>query len=237
MRLAATALLALLVGCAAPQKLPSYRSPLVEAPTQPLTPEGRPSGVAGMSSPDEGGAAISGGAPDVDGEKLAATAREYLGRKVIVAEGRRFPDECTGLVRAVYAAHGVDLFAEAEQDDSGVMAIWRYARRHGLLHRDHPQPGDLVFFSETYDRNRDGRPNDGLTHVGIVDRVEPDGTVRVIHRVARGVVSYRMNVDHPTERADAHGQVLNDWLRMGKGPASSKFAGELFAGYGSIVRR
>jgi len=210
--------------CAAPARLALRRSPLVDAPRGPLTPEGRAHPLPSLDS----------GRPeaDVPGEEIAKTAREYLGARAIVADGRRFPDDCTGLVRAVFFRHGIDLFRQAE-GDSGVAAIWRYAQRHGSLHREKPRPGDIVFFNETYDRNRDGRENDGLTHVGIVDRVDADGTVLVIHRVARGVVTYRMNVERARERADARGHVLNDWLRAGK---DAKLAGELFAGYGTLAR-
>jgi hypothetical protein len=212
-----------LAACAAPAHL-ARRSPLSSAPSALLTPEGRPAPLPSMDSAQPGAAAV-------DGEALAATARELLGKKT-VPTGGQFPDDCTGLVRTVYSAHGVDLMREgAQAGENGVMAIWRYAQRHGSLHRAAPRPGDLVFFSETYDRNRDGRDNDGLTHVGLVDRVDEDGTVYVIHRVARGVVSYRMNLSHPSQRKDSQGRVVNDWLREGK---KSRLAGELFAGYGTV---
>ena len=35
-----------------------------------------------------------------------------------------------------------------------------------------PQPGDLVFFRDTSDVNNNGRPDDGITLVGVVERVE-----------------------------------------------------------------
>jgi hypothetical protein len=225
-RIARAALLLALTACAAPARLALHRSALLEAPDAPLTPEGRNSPVPSFDSGNGSGA--------VDGEAIAATARSFLGRRSVNDPGKSFPEDCTGLVRAVYARLGVDLLAEgAQPGDSGVTAIWRYARRHGQLHREAPRPGDIVFFAETYDRNRDGRENDGLTHVGVVDQVDADGTVHVIHRVARGVVSYRMNLAHPRDRQDGRGRVLNDWLREGK---QSRLAGELFAGYGTVSR-
>ena len=38
--------------------------------------------------------------------------------------------------------------------------------------------------------------------------VGQDGTVHVIHRVARGVVAYRMNLSRPGVRKDAQGRVV-----------------------------
>ena len=227
MRLGSLVLLASLAtaSCAAPERL-ARRSPLVLAPGPQLTPEGRPSPVPSMASSGAGHAGL-------DGQAVAASARELVGLPR-VPTGGRFPDDCTGLVREVYSRHGVDLMGEgAPPGGNGVLAIWRYTQRHGTLHREGPSPGDLVFFNETYDRNRDGRENDGLTHVGIVDRVDDDGTVHVIHRVARGIVSYRMNLAHPSSQKDAQGRVVNDWLRAGK---ISRLTGELFAGYGTLTR-
>ncbi|MGC4113343.1 MAG: CHAP domain-containing protein [Myxococcales bacterium] len=225
MRLAILVLISTgLAACAAPTHL-ARRSPLSQAPTALLTPEGRPAALPSMDSKDGEGVVA------IDGAAVAAAARELVGKKK-VPTGGKFPDDCTGLVRTVYEKHGIDLMSEgAEAGGNGVLAIWRYTQKHGSLHKDRPRPGDIVFFNETYDRNRDGRDNDGLTHVGIVDRVEDDGTVYVIHRVAYGVVSYRMNLAHPSQRKDAQGRVLNDWLREGK---KSRLAGELFAGYGTV---
>ncbi len=236
-----------LAGCASPERLSLRRSPMLEFSQTPLTPEGRATPLppeprfqetarrAAFGRSLEPRAVARPEIPGVDGEKLAETARGFLGRRPLAINGQTFPDDCTGLVRAVYAAHGVDLMAEGTHPgDGGASAIWRYAGRHGALHDDQPQPGDIVFYRETYDRNRDGRANDGLTHVGIVEAVEPDGTVSVIHRVARGVMRYHMNLSHPRDRRDAaSGRVLNDYLREGR---RSRFAAELFAGYATLAR-
>jgi len=152
----------------------------------------------------------------------------------MAAKGKRFPDDCTGLVRAVYASHGIDLLAEGyTPGENGVTAIYRYAARHGTLFEEGlPQPGDIVFFRETYDRNRDGRENAGLTHIGVVEEVAEGETIHVIHRVDRGVVRYRMNLARPSSRKDASGKVGNDYLRPGKKP---RLTAELFAGFARIA--
>ena len=51
-------------------------------------------------------------------------------------------------------------------------------------------PGDLVFFDNTWDYNGDGMANDPLTHVGIVERQEDDGTIVFISRVAGAIERY-----------------------------------------------
>ena len=170
-------------------------------------------------------------------DEVVGFARALVGAQHIQIEGKRFPDDCTGLVTGVYAALGVSLLGEARPGDNAVTAIYRFAQSHGRVYESGaPLPGDLVFFRETYDQNRDGRSNDGLTHVGIVEEARADGTILVIHRVKRGVVRYHMNLNSPSKRRDpATGRVLNDALRA-TGPARrAVLTGQLFAAFGSLL--
>lgn len=169
-------------------------------------------------------------------ERAVTVAQELLGKHAVVVNGRRYGDDCTGFVRAVYEPLGVNLMTEGRAGDNGVTAMWRFASSHGrVFTAGRPMPGDLVFFKETYDLNRDGRTNDGLTHIGVVEDVERDGTVLVIHRVARGVVRYRMNLNHPAQAKSASGRRLNDWLRTEAPGSKPRLTGELFAGYATLL--
>lgn len=171
-------------------------------------------------------------------ERVVAAARRLVGANAVRIDGQTYPSDCTGLVQAVYGHVGVHLLGQgAEAGDNGVTAIYRYAQRTGrIFHGGWPLPGDIVFFRETYDQNRDGRANDGLTHVGIVEEVRRDGTVNIIHRVDRGVVRYRMNLDRPTERRDSSsGLVLNDALKSPSGGKRERLTAELFAGYATLL--
>lgn len=170
-------------------------------------------------------------------ETVLATARGLMGQKQIKVSGRSWPADCTGFVEAAHSRAGVSLRGSAQKGDNGVTAFYRYAQARGRVYtRGTPRPGDLVFFRETYDRNRDGRRNDGLTHVALVDEVEPDGTVIVIHRVSRGVARYRMNLAQPQLKRDPKtGAVLNDMLRGAGAGKAPVLTGQLFAAYASIL--
>ncbi|WP_224246194.1 CHAP domain-containing protein [Hyalangium gracile] len=173
-----------------------------------------------------------------DGRELVvATARALVGQPQVRVGGRAYPSDCTGLVEAVYSQAGVPLKGTSKPGDNGVTAIYRYALNHGRVYNGgRPLPGDLVFFRETYDQNRDGRRNDGLTHVGLVDQVDADGTVTVIHRVKRGVVRYRMNLSKPGVGKDpSTGKVLNDTLRAPGQGRSFALTGQLFVAYASVL--
>jgi hypothetical protein len=168
-------------------------------------------------------------------DTAVGTAQALLGKNKIIVGGKRYGDDCTSFVRALYEPLGVDLLTEAQPGDNGVTAMWRFASRHGrIFEGGRPLAGDLVFFKETYDQNRDGQNNDGLTHIGLVEDVEADGTVLVIHRVARGVVRYRMNLSVPQVRTQ-NGKRLNDWLRTEAPGSKPRLTSELFAGFATVL--
>lgn len=170
-------------------------------------------------------------------ETVLATARSLVGKSQVVLGGRKYPSDCTGLIEGVFAQAGVTFRGTLKPGDNGVTALYRHARARGRVYTEgRPVPGDLVFFRETYDQNRDGRRNDGLTHVGLVDTVAADGTVTVIHRVRRGVVRYRMNLARPhLPRDPKTGQVLNDLLRHPGPNREPVLTGQLFAAFGSVL--
>ena len=169
--------------------------------------------------------------------RVVATARRLLGQTGVHWPGQRFPDDCSGLVLGVYASVGVSLTGAARPGDNGVTAVWRWTSSRGRLFRTgQPDPGDLVFFHDTYDRDHDGRLDDGLTHVALVESVDADGTVSIIHRVSRGVMRYRMNLARPALRTEpGSGRVLNDWLRGSSGSGRPVLTGQLFAVYGAVL--
>lgn len=174
--------------------------------------------------------------------RLAARAASLVGQSTgFQAAGERFNADCTGFVEAVYTLEGVPLRilmrSAAPGERSGVQAAYRTMERYGVVFGgggEWPAPGDLVFWRDTYDRNRNGRSDDGLTHVGIVEYVV-DGTVVFVHRGAKGVARGAMTPDRPAERS-AGGVALNSAIRSrgGRLDGVPALAGELFAGYGRL---
>jgi hypothetical protein len=171
-------------------------------------------------------------APSTLGEALARRAGELVGLTTLKGVSPALPDDCTGLARTVYESVGIDLMFDAQRVDSGVSAMYRLAYDAGALHRNTPLPGDLIFFIETYDRNRDGKRNDGLTHVAVVESVAPDGTVTFVHRAGSGVSRSHLNLLAPAQHQQGP-EVLNDWLRPKSRITRAWLTGELFAGYAS----
>ena len=167
------------------------------------------------------------------GRRVARRAATLVG---VSLERYRVPDDCSGLVRLAYQAVGIELLSHGTlPGENAVSAIYRRAQRSGALHRRQPRPGDIVFFRETYDRNRDGVRNDGLTHVGVIEAVERDGTVVFVHRGGSGVKRSRMNLRSPEQRSQG-GRVLNDYLRRAEAHERARLTSELFEGYASASR-
>ncbi len=174
-------------------------------------------------------------------QALAQVAVGFLGRSRIEVNGRLFPFDCSGLARAVYAAQGIDLYDGLGELDggNGVGRIYEHVVRHGRIHYGPTvHPGDLVFFHNTWDFNRDGSFNDPLTHVGVVETVESDGTVLFVSQVSAGIKRYRMNLKSPDRHRAGDGRVLNDYLRrkgFGDLDGIPYLSGQLFAAFGTVI--
>ena len=149
---------------------------------------------------------------------------------------RGYPDDCVGYVRHVYGALGLELIDPASYNiTGGVAAIYDTARRRGAL-KSTPHPGDLVFFIETYDRNKNGLRDDGLTHIGIVERIDSDGGLWFLHRSGHGVERSRVDMNRRDQWHDAHGGLLNDFLRVKDRSGPAMLTGQLLYGFASVRR-
>jgi hypothetical protein len=197
--------------------------------TRVVPPGGRPCCKAGGSS--------------VTRADVVRSATRLVGADVVEVNGRRVVEDCAGVARAIYLEHGVDLYSDAAGDSktNGVRLIYTHVRQYGRLHHGPiPHLGDLVFFDNTWDFNGDGKLNDPLTHVGVVERIEPDGTVVFISRVADAIERYRLNLSLPHVHKTADGRVLNDYLRRKRTTdpeETGRLTAELFAFFGTRIGR
>lgn len=174
---------------------------------------------------------------------LVDSARQLLGKglRPFHVEGKRYNADCSGYVEAVYASNGLPfrdrLFGLPRTEGGAVALIHALIQSTGFLHRDTALvlPGDLIFWDNTYDRNRNGKVDDPLTHIGIVERVDSDGTVHYLHRGSRGVAIGYLNVGHTDRQRDEAGKSLNSWVRhrrSGDPPGTRYLASQLFVAFG-----
>lgn len=167
-------------------------------------------------------------------ERAVWRAKSWVGLRSLQTVSTSVSDDCSGFTRLAYQQRNLDLLPlDLLPGENGVTAIHRKAMALGTL-RQTPRVGDLVFFRETFDKNRDGRFNDGLTHIGIVERMAPDGTVTFVHKAGGLVKRSKFNLAKPEARRDEKGRVLNDWLRRRDKRFRGYLAGELVAGFAAV---
>jgi hypothetical protein len=166
---------------------------------------------------DTDDAATDGGRVTERQRRVLQAAHEMLRSQDFVVAGRRYSYDCTGTILAIYAMAGVrlvDLFPSYR--GNGVHRLYGIADDYELLyHTNHPQPGDLIFWDNTYDKNGDKAWNDRLTHVGLVLDVKPNGTIEYVHHhYTKGVVTARMNLTDPQTYMGEDGVIVNSPMRM-----------------------
>lgn len=225
--------IATLVGCTAAPHSPRHPS-ISSEPIEPSVSVIRPSpSISAKRS------CCQAALPAPSRSAIVRTAAKLVGATTITSEGRHIAYDCAGVTRAIFLKHGIDLYDGSTEasDANGVRLIHAHMRQHGRLHQSPiPHLGDLVFFDNTWDFNGDGELNDPLTHVGVVERIDPDGTVTFISRVAAAIQRYRMNLSRPHLHKATDGRVLNDYLRR-KHPTDpddkGRLTGELFSFFGT----
>ncbi len=166
------------------------------------------------------------------GVEVAHGLEAFLGQPTLVVGDDTFRNDCSGFVNAAYAAAGRDLHG------LNSAALYELSRDEGVFHkRRRPLPGDVVFFDNTHDRNGNRRLDDKLTHVAVVERVDDDGTITLVHKGGSGVTRIVMNLRHRRQARTDDGDELNSHLRAKTKRDRRRtryLAGQLWRGFGSL---
>jgi peptidoglycan DL-endopeptidase CwlO len=164
------------------------------------------------------------------GEDVADVSVSYIGKTKLRINGTLFRYDCSGLVEAMYFAAGKPISGSAKM-------MYEQSKENRVFHKDKiPMAGDLVFFDNTHDRNKNGRRDDKLTHVAIVESVNDSGTISIIHLGSRGISRIFMNLYDPDAYKDDQGNIMNSFLRAPSKDKGPRLTGELFVGFGSLWR-
>jgi len=171
--------------------------------------------------------------------KLVEGAKYVQESQRLIINGRRFNNDCTGTVLAIYWYAGIDLMEPlVKYQGNGVNRLYLFLKdSQALVETRNPVAGDIIFWDNTYDRNGDREANDYLTHTGMVVAVEEDGTIHYVHHNYRkGIVFARMNLYRPdvyTEEVDGKPIIINSPMRMRGSPGYDKWlASELTRSFG-----
>lgn len=169
--------------------------------------------------------------PGLDPEAIAKVAESLVGKRRLFAHGQELELDSVGLVRAVFAAQGRDVFdapAFFDPTRTGVEIVYQHAAIKGRLHAHlRPSKGDLVFFGRTRDANRDG-VLDAVSHVGIVSAVAADGTATIVTTTMTKVVALPLDL---LARDDA---AKNGRLLTPAAPREPRSLAELFYTFATL---
>jgi len=162
-----------------------------------------------------------------DGRSVAKSASDMVGKTRLSVGGEHFRYDCSGFVEAVYASVGNPISGSTKM-------LFESSKEKGVYHRNkRPLPGDLAFFDNSHDRNKNGRRDDKLTHVAIVEQVDHDGAITLVHLGSRGIMRITMNLEQPKAHKSESGKVWNSFLRARrtKKDRGPRLTGELWTGF------
>jgi len=184
-------------------------------------------------------------------KKIAYWAEYFLKHKIRYAyiSGRKknIYRDCSFFVRAAYwkaTGKKIDLLkaslssgAGSYKLRTGVQFQYAYFKKKKRYTRRKPQIGDVIFFDNTYDKNRNRRRDDWLTHVGILTQKRKDGTFLFVHgnasrRIKRGYI----NIKHRSTYR-RNGKILNTFMRRRyrwEGRKAKVMTGDLARGFGGF---
>ncbi len=169
--------------------------------------------------------------------EIIKAAKKYAGKPGIY--------DCSTLVRKILNQADIVFIEEGIKNSrsrhkKGVRIIYEILARKGKIYRDYRTAGlgDLVLFNNTYDMNRNRRLDDRFTHIGIITRIDRDGTMQYLHStIGKGIIYGYLNLQHKSvyKRGD---KVLNNYLRRKSRhdrPGTKYLSGELFFAFGKVL--
>jgi len=167
-------------------------------------------------------------------QDLVKYAKRLIGVKRLSEMDGRFKNDCSGFVNGVYALMGRKIkYDFVRQGRPLSESLYLTLRDKNLTYADMPpRPADAVFFKNTLDNSYDK-----ITHVGLVEDVQEDGTVVILHYGSGRVGRIKMNLRHPYDYKNGRGEIINDYLRKrGERQSRDDLAGALYFMFGDAFR-
>lgn len=158
--------------------------------------------------------------------KAALDATKLGYPNTLKINNRNFNNDCSGLIYGIFWAAEIDLITEiSKESGNGVKRLYNVMKRNNLLHWNKlPQPGDLIFWSNTYG----SWGNNPLSHIGIVVSCDRDtGQIEYVHNntYLGAIRKESMNLYKPHEK-----RPINNYMRYDN--KYKKTAAELFEAFG-----
>ena len=167
---------------------------------------------------------------DLGGKALSNFMQGFLGKK----DG----GDCSGFVSLVNKNINNVYFFETNllkfygENGSKSQAIYNFYKKRNLISQTSPKLGDLVFFNNTTSQTKD-KNKQIITHLGIIDRIEDDGTIRFMHNTRGKNKSGFINLFQKNSHKIG-GKEVNSYIVACKGGDAACLTSNRFAGFGKV---
>ena len=167
---------------------------------------------------------------DLGGIALSNFMQGFLGKK----DG----GDCSGFVSLVNKNINNVYFFETNllkfygENGSKSQAIYNFYKKRNLISQKSPKLGDLVFFNNTTSQTK-GKNKQTITHLGIIDRIEDDGTIRFMHNTRGKNKSGFINLFQKNSHKIG-GKEVNSYIVACKGGDATCLTSNRFAGFGKV---
>ena len=167
---------------------------------------------------------------DLGGKALSNFMQGFLGKK----DG----GDCSGFVSLVNKNINNVYFSETNllkfygENGSKSQAIYNFYKKRNLISQTSPKLGDLVFFNNTTSQTK-GKNKQTITHLGIIDRIEDDGTIRFMHNTRGKNKSGFINLFQKNSHKIG-GKEVNSYIVACKGGDATCLTSNRFAGFGKV---
>ena len=118
------------------------------------------------------------------------------------------------------------------ENGSKSQAIYNFYKKRNLISQTSPKLGDLVFFNNTTSQTK-GKNKQTITHLGIIDRIEDDGTIRFMHNTRGKNKSGFINLFQKNSHKIG-GKEVNSYIVACKGGDATCLTSNRFAGFGKV---
>ncbi len=152
--------------------------------------------------------------------------------------GKKDGGDCSGFVSLVNKNINNVYFFETnllkfyDENGSKSQAIYNFYKKRNLISQTSPKLGDLVFFNNTTSQTKD-KNKQIITHLGIIDRIEDDGTIRFMHNSRGKNKSGFINLFQKNSHKMG-GKEVNSYIIACKGGDAACLTSNRFAGFGKV---
>lgn len=152
--------------------------------------------------------------------------------------GKKDGGDCSGFVSLVNKNINNVYFLETNllkfygEQGSKSQAIYNFYKKRNLISQTSPKLGDLVFFNNTTSQTKD-KNKQIITHLGIIDRIEDDGTIRFMHNSRGKNKSGFINLFQKNSHKMG-GKEVNSYIIACKGGDAACLTSNRFAGFGKV---